>query len=99
MATLKINISGGPDKMPPNTAPDFEWARENRKALFEQHGRCVALIYKQHVVGTGETIDEAVENADKALPLDAEMITPIVFVIDPPPPAFSEFPSTLREQS
>jgi hypothetical protein len=97
MDTAKVKVSSEPGNIPPNTTPDFDWARENRDALFEAHGACIALVYEQRVVGTGETISEAVINADKVLPADAEMITPIVFVLEAPNLLSSPYPFVLRE--
>lgn len=77
---IKISQSVN-EPTPTNVFPDYDWARENRKALLEKYGTGVALIYQHEVVGTGKTLDEAVSDADKRLPENVEQITPIIYLL------------------
>lgn len=62
----------------PNVFSDFEWVRENREQLLAEYGERVILVYEKQVVGVGDTQLEAVENAERNLPTDSPVITPII---------------------
>jgi hypothetical protein len=67
----------------PNVWSDFEWVREHRDELLATHGKCVILVYEKQVVGKGETLSEAVEDAERRLPPEAGEITPITEILAP----------------
>jgi hypothetical protein len=57
---------------------DFAWARQHRKMLLETYGEQVLLVYHRQVIGVGAFIDEAVADAEKRLPDNVSVVTPIV---------------------
>lgn len=77
MNSPRIKITHAYGEVCPNVWSDFAWIRENRKTLLEQYGECIILVYEKHVIGTGQTLDEAVEDADRHLPDEVEQITPV----------------------
>lgn len=60
---------------------DLRWLRENRNNLLQQYGECVILIHNHEVVGYGETINDAVQDAENKLSPDVESIMPIIEVL------------------
>jgi hypothetical protein len=81
--TPRVKISHEYGEMYSNIHSDLAWAGQHRETLLEQFGVCVALVYQQHIVGTGETIEAAVEDAENRLPAETSQITPAVFLIAP----------------
>jgi hypothetical protein len=93
--TGKIQITqpkGAPT--PPNMWDDFKWSGENRIALFNQYGSCVALVYQRRVIGTGKSIEDAVADAEQRLPTDSDEVTPIIRFLHGP-----RMPITVRRRS
>lgn len=68
----------------PNVWSDFEWARQNLAELYEKYGACIALIYEKQVIGVGQTIEEAEQNAEAQLASEIEEVTPITYFINNP---------------
>ena len=66
---------------PPNIFSDFDWLRENRQSIFDQYGKGVALIYNKTVIGFGESIEKAAEDAERRLPPECGEVTPIIGLI------------------
>ncbi len=77
MNTPHIQTSHAYGETPPNTYPDFEWARTHEAELLEQYGECVLIIYERQVLGSGQTIAEAEVDAERHLPAESGVITPI----------------------
>ena len=69
---------------PENIAKDALWTSQNRIALYEQYGDCVLLIYHEQVIGKGESVPEAVANAENRLSAETGIITPIVKYLSSP---------------
>jgi hypothetical protein len=65
------------ESTPPNLFSDHSWYRANYKALLEQYGECSVVIYKEQVIGRGMTYQESLEDAERNLPPDSAVITPI----------------------
>lgn len=78
-----------------NTFSDFDWARRNEKALFEKYGRCIAIIYQEQVLGTGQTYQEAVEDAERNLPPEYGVVTPILVFVHQRQPFYRVRPQLL----
>ena len=73
----RVQLSQSKDA-PPNTWHDFNWSRENRIALYNQYGSCVALVYQRRVIGTGQSLEAAVADAEMHLPAEVDQVTPII---------------------
>ncbi len=81
MNTSRIRTSHAYGETPANTFSDFEWVREHRGELLEQYGECIILVYEKEVIGIGDTIQEAEENAERNLSPDVEEVTPITEIL------------------
>ena len=47
------------------------------KELLEKYGECSILVYNEQVVGTGDSLQAAIEDAERNLPPEVDEITPI----------------------
>lgn len=81
MSTSRIKTSHKKGEVYPNVFSDFDWVAENRDALLEEYGTQIILVYEKQVVGTGKTVIEAAEDAERRLPPDIEEITPITYFL------------------
>jgi hypothetical protein len=66
------------EPMPANMLTDFDWVKSNRDNLLEKYGSCIVVVYEQALLGVGDTYLEAIANAEKNLPDNPEIITPVV---------------------
>jgi hypothetical protein len=78
MDTPRIKIDHALGQWYPNEISDFEWVHNHRPELLEKYGECVLLVYEQKVVGKGQTLREAMENAEQNLSAEVELITPVI---------------------
>jgi hypothetical protein len=78
MAASRIVISHQYGEIYPNVPEDFAWAGAHRRELLERYGEGVVLIYHQQVIGSGQTLQAALEDADQRLPSEVEQVTPII---------------------
>jgi hypothetical protein len=79
MATSRIQLSYSRDeKTPPNIFSDHDWVRHNQESLLDQYGERCIVVYKETVLGVGDTYEAAVKEAEKNLPPDVDKVTPIV---------------------
>jgi hypothetical protein len=69
---------------PANIAKDAMWISQNRVALYEQYGDCVLLIYHEQVIGKGESVPEAIADAESRMQDETGVITPIVKYLSSP---------------
>lgn len=56
MSSSRIRMAFQRDEVPPNTFPDFEWARQHRMELLGKYGPCVLRIYERQVVVLGKRV-------------------------------------------
>jgi hypothetical protein len=84
MDTPRIITTHQRGEAAPNVWDDFDWVRQHREELFEQYGACVILVYQREVVGVGQTIGAAEEDAEHRLSPDVEQITPITYFLGHP---------------
>lgn len=77
MNTKRIRMSHPLGQTPPNIFTDFDWIRLHEKELLEKYGECSLIVYKEQVLGTGATYDEALENAEQNLSPEMGEITPV----------------------
>jgi hypothetical protein len=88
MTNTRIRLSHAAGEAAPNTFTDFQWVRHNEKQLLEQYGECVILVFEENVIGTGQTIDEAMADAEQHLSVDMDEVTPILEFLHPRQPFF-----------
>ena len=81
MNTSRIQTGHAYGETPHNTYADFAWAREHESELLEQYGECVLIVYEKKVLGSGRTIAEAETNAERNLPSESGVVTPITFFL------------------
>jgi hypothetical protein len=62
---------------PPNTFADFDWIRQHERELLAEYGECSIIVYRQQVIGVGATYAAALEDAERRLPPDSPVITPV----------------------
>jgi hypothetical protein len=102
METPRIRTSQHPDEpTPPNVFSDFAWVRENRRELLKKHGEGVVLVYEQQIIGMGNTIEEAEQDAERRLSPEVAEVTPIIYFLYWRHPAFRVRPKgiTLNEDN
>ena len=83
METPRIKTSHQ-GEVAPNIYDDFTWIHDHRPELLDQYGTCVILVYQRAVVGTGKTLQEAEEDAERRLPTDSPQITPVIDMLHRP---------------
>jgi hypothetical protein len=69
---------------PKHIFTDHDWVREHQEELVDQYGECYMVVYHEKALGVGKTRDEAVQNAELALPDDVGEIEVIVERVDNP---------------
>jgi hypothetical protein len=78
MSSPRIRTSHAYGEVYPNVWSDFDWVHDHRKELLEKYGEGVVLVYQREVIGFGNTLDEAEEDAERRLPPDVTEVTPII---------------------
>jgi hypothetical protein len=79
MNTKRIRVSYARDeKTPPNIFSDHDWVRRNEENLLTQYGERCIVVYKEAVIGIGDTYEAAIEDAENNLPPEMGEVTPIV---------------------
>jgi hypothetical protein len=74
----RIRMTDEYGKTPANVFTDFDWIHKHRQELLEQYGECSIIVYKERVIGVGETYEAALADAEQNLSPDAtEEITPV----------------------
>lgn len=85
MAESRIRTYGRHgEPTPKHIFTDHDWVREHQEELLEQYGECYMVVYHEKVLGIGKTRDEAVQNAEAALPDEAGEIEVMVEWVDNP---------------
>jgi hypothetical protein len=85
METPRIKISHAYGEMFPNVPSDYEWVFANRPQLLQEYGTCVLLVYEKKVIGKGKTLQEAMEDAERNLPPEEGVVTPVIELLAPRP--------------
>jgi hypothetical protein len=98
MDTPRIQLGHPYGETPPNTYADFDWVRRNEKTLLEQYGECILIVYQKQVLGTGQTYQEAVEDAERNLPPEVGVITPVLTFLHPPTVIFRGWPYYIKRE-
>jgi hypothetical protein len=98
MDTSRIRTSHAKGETPPNTFDDFAWAREHEAQLLDQYGERIILVYEKQVLGSGETIAEAEQDAARHLPPDVGEVTPVIVLLSHRHPFFRVRPTRKAEE-
>src|SRR5689334_22678171 len=97
MIPSRIRTSHQDGEVAPNTWRDFDWVHENEAKLLEQYGECVLLVYNEHVIGHGATIEEAIAQAEQTVPQSMTDVTPITHFLQHRYPFFRVYPNRTGE--
>lgn len=89
MDTRRVKTGHPKGATPPNVYSDFEWVKQHEKELLEKYGECSLIVYKEQVIGFGDSYEAALDDAEQHLPPDASEITPIHAMIYYPTPFFN----------
>lgn len=93
MTTSRVRLTHRYGEVAPNTWGDFNWVHEHEKELLDQYGECVILVYQQRVIGKGETIEEALTQAEDNAPSNLNDITPVTYFLHHRHPFFRVRPN------
>lgn len=77
MDTARIRMGHPYGQTPRNIFSDFDWVRRHEKELLAQYGECCIIVYQEQVIGTGDSMQSAIEDAEHNLPPEVGAITPI----------------------
>ena len=77
MRTSRIRMSHPYGQTPPNVFSDHDWVRRHEKELLDKYGERSIIVYKEQVIGVGDSLQASLEDAERNLPLDGGEITPI----------------------
>lgn len=92
--TDRLKVSYTRDEpTPPNLFTDHDWVRHNQEALREKYGERVIVVYKEQVLGVGDTYQEAIDDAAQHLPPGTDVVTPMVEFLARRSPLFRASPS------
>lgn len=79
MPAARIRLSYSRDeKTPANIFSDHDWVRHHQEQLLGRYGERFIVVYREEVLGVGDTYEAAVQDAENNLPSQAAEITPIV---------------------
>jgi len=73
----RIRMRDAYGQTPSNVFSDFDWIRRHMTELIEKHGECSIIVYREQVIGVGNTYAEALADAERNLPHDSPEITPV----------------------
>lgn len=96
MDTPRIRMGHAKGEVFPNVFSDFAWVREHRDELLATYGECIVLVYEKRVVGTGHTIQEAAEDAERNLAPEVSEVTPITEFLHHRHPFFRVRPTVAK---
>ena len=97
MTESRIKLGRAYDEVFPNMFSDFAWVKEHEKELFETYGRGFILVYQKEVVGIGDSIEDAVSDAESRLPPESGVITPILTTLYEKQPFFRVYPNPTKD--
>lgn len=97
MDTPRIRMGHPYGETPPNCFTDYEWVREHERELLDRYGECSIIVYRQQVIGVGETRAAALADAERKLPPDSGEITPIHERLHRRLPFFRVYPQAAQD--
>ncbi len=77
MTASRIRMRDVYGQTPPTAFSDFDWIRRHEAELLERYGECSIIVYKEQVIGVGDTYAAALEDAERHLPPGGNEITPV----------------------
>ncbi len=77
MCASRIQTGHPHGQTPANYFTDFEWIRRHENDLLEKYGECSIIVYEEQVLGVGPTYAAALADAERNLPDDSSIITPV----------------------
>jgi hypothetical protein len=94
----RIKIGFAKDEpTPASVFHDLAWVSDNRLDLYQKYGRCYVLVYQEEIIGTGKTIDEAIQDADSRLSPEIELITPAIGSVFNPHESYFHIKALMRQ--
>ncbi|MHB8628448.1 MAG: hypothetical protein ACYDBJ_15025 [Aggregatilineales bacterium] len=87
LSHIRMGYAEG-QKTPLNVFTDFDWIRRHEAELLETYGERFIIVYKEQVIGVGDTYHGALQDAEEKLPLDSGEITPVDFKLHHRQPFF-----------
>lgn len=80
------------ESKPPNVFADLNWALDHHDELLEQYGEAILIIYKEQVLGVGDSVDGALQDAIEHLPPGDDVLTPALYILGKRHPFFRVYP-------
>jgi hypothetical protein len=77
MNTARIRMTHKYGETPKNVFGDFDWIHRHRQELLEKYGERSIIVYKEQVIGVGDTYEAAVQDAEFKLAPEIEEVTPV----------------------
>jgi hypothetical protein len=77
MNTKRIRMTHKYGETPKNIFGDFEWVHHHKQELLEKYGERSIIVYKEQVIGVGDTYEAAVEDAEHNLAPEITEVTPV----------------------
>ncbi len=62
---------------PRNVFTDFDWIHRHQLELLQQYGERHIIVYREQVIGVGDTYGAALQDAEAKLAPDSSEITPV----------------------
>ncbi len=79
MNSSRIRMTDAPGQTPRSAFTDFDWIHRHEVELLETYGERHIIVYKEQVIGIGDTYDAALQDAEQKLAPDSGEITPVDF--------------------
>lgn len=96
--TSRVKMTHRQGERPRNVVGDFDWVHHHEKELLEKYGEQSIIVYKEQVIGVGETYALAVEDAERNLPPDVTEVTPVHVMLERRNPFVRARPTSIREK-
>jgi hypothetical protein len=80
----RIKLSHKRGEVAPNTWDDIEWIRQNRNKLYQELGASIILVYEKSVIGKGQSLEEASQDAEANLAPEIKEISPVIEFLSAP---------------
>ena len=81
MNTSRIHTGHPHGEIPANTRSDLTWIHEHEDELLKRYGERMILVYERKVIGVGNTYGEMVQDAERNLPPEIPVATPVTYFL------------------
>ena len=85
-------------RMASNVPTDYDWIHYHRDELLKKYGECSIIVYKEQVIGVGDSYKVALEDAERNLPPDSPEITPVYQILWHRHPFLRVRPTVIRNK-